>query len=106
MNNNCSSPLEFLEWLTQCIERAGIDIAPGYEDYINLTFAIANDCGEAGRPFFHRITCLSGNYKAEENDKHFSHALKSGRRGNSLGTVYHLAETCGVELKGDGWKAD
>lgn len=47
MNN-----IESLCRLTEVVETAGTDIAPTYAEYVQLAFAIATDCGEAGREFF------------------------------------------------------
>lgn len=41
-----------LHLLAEAVRSAGADIAPTYQEYIQLAFAIANDCGEAGRPDF------------------------------------------------------
>ena len=47
--------IESLRRLTEAVETAGADIAPTYLEYVQLSFAIATDCGEAGREFFHRL---------------------------------------------------
>ena len=41
--------IESLRRLTEAVETAGADIAPTYAEYVQLAFAIATDCGEAGR---------------------------------------------------------
>lgn len=60
-----------------------------------IAFATANDCGEAGRTFFHRICRLSEKYVYEEADKLYDHALKAGNGRNGLGSVFHWAEIAG-----------
>ena len=47
--------IESLCRLCEAVETAGADIAPTYAEYVQLAFAIATDCGEAGREFFHRL---------------------------------------------------
>ena len=49
------NPLSDLERLVAAIEKQGANIAPTYQEYMPIAFAIANDCGKAGRTFFHRI---------------------------------------------------
>ncbi len=44
--------LSSLHLLTEAVRNARADIAPTYQEYIQLAFAIANDCGEAGRKIF------------------------------------------------------
>lgn len=57
--------IESLHRLVEAVETAGADIAPTYIEYVQLAFAIATDCGEAGRDYFHRICRLSAKYQRE-----------------------------------------
>ena len=52
-------PLSSLHLLTEAVRNAGADIAPTYQEYIQLAFAIATDCGEAGRQDFLALCSLS-----------------------------------------------
>ena len=49
-----------LSRLVEAVRSAGVDIAPGYCEYVRLAFAIANDCGEAGREGFIALCSLFG----------------------------------------------
>ena len=91
------NPLSDLERLVAAIEHQGANIAPTYQEYMPIAFATANDCGEAGRTFFHRICRLSEKYVYEEADKLYDHALKAGNGRNGLGSVFHWAEIAGVK---------
>lgn len=93
MNN-----IDILEQLATAVEQAGANLAPTYQEYMPLAFAVANSCGEQGRSLFHRICRMSEKYRQEDADKLYDHALQNGRSGNSLGTVFHLAERAGVRL--------
>ena len=44
--------LSSLHLLTEAVRGAGADIAPTYQEYIQLAFAIATDCGEVGAAGF------------------------------------------------------
>lgn len=88
--------INYLEQLVVAIEQAGANLAPTYQEYMPLAFAVANSCGEAGRSLFHRICRISPKYRQADADKLYGHALQNGRGGNSLGTVFHLAERAGV----------
>lgn len=59
---NMNNPLENLRQLTEAVRMAGADIAPTYIEYVQLAFAIANDCGEAGRNDFLSLCSLSSKY--------------------------------------------
>ncbi len=88
--------IESLCRLTEAVEAAGADIAPTYLEYVQLSFAIATDCGEAGREFFHRLCRVSPKYQREHAERVFSNALHTQRGEVHLGTAFHLAEATGV----------
>ena len=88
--------IQDLERLVAAIEKQGANVAPTYQEYMPLAFAIANDCGEAGRSLFHRICRISEKYVSDEADRLFDHALKGGNGRNGIGSVYHWAETAGA----------
>ena len=67
--------IESLRLLTEAVETAGADIAPTYAEYVQLAFAIATDCGEAGREFFHRLCRISAKYQHDHAERMFSNAL-------------------------------
>lgn len=90
--------IESLRHLTEAVEMAGADIAPTYLEYIQLSFAIATDCGEAGRDFFHRLCRISPKYQRGHAERVFSNALTAQRGEVHLGTVFHLAEAMGVTV--------
>ena len=88
--------LSSLHLLTEAVRDAGADIAPTYQEYIQLAFAIATDCGEVGRQDFLTLCSLSPKYDRRAADKLFSNALRNGRNNVHLGTAFHLAELCNV----------
>ena len=90
--------IESLRRLTEAVETAGADIAPTYTEYVQLAFAIATDCGEAGREFFHRLCRTSAKYQREHAERIFSNALTTRHGEVHLGTAFHLAEMANVKL--------
>jgi hypothetical protein len=80
------------------VESAGVDIAPNFDQYIEVAFGIANSVGEAGRTAFHRLCALCPKYEAEKADKLFTDAIAKGKGGNGLGSVFYLTEQAGVKL--------
>ena len=90
--------IESLRRLTEAVETAGADIAPTYAEYVHLAFAIATDCGEAGREFFHRLCRTSAKYQREHAERIFSNALTTRHGEVHLGTAFHLAEMANVKL--------
>lgn len=90
--------IESLRRLIEAVETAGADIAPTYAEYVQLAFAIATDCGEAGREFFHRLCRTSAKYQREHAERIFSNALTTRHGEVHLGTAFHLAEMANVKL--------
>ena len=90
--------IESLRLITEAVETAGADIAPSYAEYVQLAFAIATDCGEAGREFFHRLCRISAKYQREHAERMFSNALMKQHGEIHLGTAFHLAESTGVKI--------
>lgn len=90
--------IELLQRLVDAVEKSGADIAPTYQEYMSMAFAIANSCGEQGRTYFHRLCRISEKYRPTDADKLYNNALKDGHRKNSLGSVWHLAEQAGVTI--------
>lgn len=93
--------IESLRRLTETVEAAGADIAPTYIEYVQLAFAIATDCGEAGRDFFHRLCRISTKYQRDHADRVFSNALTTKQGKVHLASVFHLAETAGIDLSNE-----
>ena len=91
--------LESLRRLTEAVETAKADIAPTYIEYVHLAFAIATDCGEEGRDFFHRLCRVSAKYQREHAERIFSNALTANHGDMHLGTVFYLAEAAGVTVR-------
>lgn len=78
----------------------GINIAESYDDYLNLSFALADELGESGRSHFHSLASLSAKYSTEQADLQYTTALRrdaSGRRV-TIGTFYHMLKQAGVNL--------
>lgn len=88
--------LSDLHRLTEAVHAAGADIAPTYREYVQLAFAIATDCGEAGRSDFLMLCSLSAKYDVHAANKLFSNALKTNNNSVHIGTAFHLAELCNV----------
>ena len=79
--------IESLQRLVDAVEKTGANIAPTYQEYMPLAFAVANSCGEEGRSYFHRLCRLADKDRQTEAERLYDRALKDGRRQNSLGTV-------------------
>ena len=93
--NNQSSDLDYL---VDVIRSSGIDIAPTYDEYTNLAFAIATDYGEAGRWAFHAICQLSQKYNETNANKMYSGAIASNHGVKHIASAFYLAKQAGVNI--------
>jgi len=87
-----------IETITQRIESSGADIAPNYADWRDLGFALADELGESGRSYYHRLSRFYQDYNSLEADKQFDACLKAHGHGVSIKTFYHLAKSAGVNV--------
>ena len=58
------------------IERQGIDITPGYADWVRIGMSLTK-LGEAGRDLFHRVSRVSPKYNPRDTDAKFTELLRS-----------------------------
>jgi len=87
-----------IETITQRIESSSVDIAPNYADWRDLGFALADELGESGRAYYHRLSRFYQDYNSTEADKQFDACLKAHGNGVSIKTFYHLAKAAGVNV--------
>jgi hypothetical protein len=87
-----------VETIIQQIEANQIDIATAYSDWRNIGFAFADEFGESGRNYFHRISRFYSDYSASECDRQFDNCLKAKGQGVSLKTFFYHAKQAGVQI--------
>lgn len=80
------------------IEVRGIDIAPQYDTWVNIGFALSEGLGEGGRDFFHRLSRLHSDYDYSTTDKQFSNCLNGKGTGVTIASFFHHAALSGVRL--------
>lgn len=88
-----------VENVIQQIEEKSLDIAAAYADWRNIGFAFADTFGEAGRSYFHRISCFYPDYSKVEADRQFDKCLKAHGAGITLKTFFYHAKEAGLKLK-------
>ena len=83
------------------IEAQAIDIAPTYEEWRNVGFALADAFGEGGRDLFQRVSRFYPDYAAAETDKQFTACLQSHGHGVTIATFFALAKNAGVNISAE-----
>jgi len=82
--------------LIQQIESRRIDLTNAYSDWIKIGFAFADQFGEQGREYFHRISQMHSNYSREECDRQYTNCLKSNGSGVGIGTFFQVCKNEGI----------
>lgn len=88
------------EYVKECQMRS-INIAPNYQDYLNLSFALVDGFGESGRAYFHILCSVDEKYDSRHADKQYEIAIKRGKSGIGVGTFYFMLKQAGIEIKSD-----
>jgi len=80
------------------IESSQTDITASYADWRDIGFAFADEFGEGGRDYFHRISRFYPGYSPTGCDKQYDNCLKSTGHGITIKTVFHLAKQAGINI--------
>lgn len=80
------------------IEAAHTDITGSYADWLNLGFALADELGETGRDYFHRISRFYSKYSLTDSNRQYDQCLKAKGHGITIKTLFHLAKQAGIDV--------
>lgn len=98
-NNDVETPaLSDVEVIIQRLESANTDITANYADWRDIGFAFADEFGEAGRDYFHRVSRYYPGYSQHICDKQYDNCLKSSGHGVTIKSFFHLAQQAGISL--------
>jgi hypothetical protein len=108
--DNVDSVSTDTELIISRIESTNTDITSNYTDWRNIGFSLADEFGESGRDYFHRISRFYSGYSMTDCNKQYDHCLKAKGHGITLKTFFHLAKQAGIELKrrleNEGWRTE
>ena len=90
--------LSDVEVIIQRIESAHTDITSDYAHWRDIGFAFADEFGESGRDYFHRVSRFYPEYSQPSCDKQFDNCLKAKGNGVTIKTFFHLAQQAGISL--------
>lgn len=57
---------------------------------MRICFAFANEFGEGGRDFFHKVSKISSKYNQKDCDDQYDKCLKSNGEGITIATFFPL----------------
>lgn len=90
--------LNEIELIITQIESQQLDITSTYANWRDIGFAFADNLGEIGRSYFHRISSFYPDYSKSVCDKQFDNCLKSGGSGVTMKSFFHFAKEAGIVL--------
>jgi hypothetical protein len=79
-----------VELIIMFIERDGIDITATYEDWYKVGAALANQFGENGREYFHRVSRFHPKYSKLQTSAKYHQCMNL--KDISIGTFFHIAK--------------
>lgn len=94
-DNDVQQKIKDLNNLVRRVLSRKIDITKNYSDWLAIGFALANDLGETGRKFFHKISSLYPKYNFKEANNKFTNCLSSNPKSQpryTLKTVFWIAQ--------------
>ena len=87
-----------IELVISRIEASHTDITGSYADWLNIGFALADEFGEGGRDFYHRISKFYSKYSVTDCNKQYDQCLKAQGHGITIKTLFHLAKQAGIDV--------
>ena len=93
-----STEAEKVEAILKQIEGRSFDISEGYMNWFSLGCSLANEFGETGRDYFHRVSQYNNGYNQRETDNQFNRCL-TGRYSFTLATFFEVAKQHGFSWK-------
>ncbi len=94
----CPNPGDDLETIISRLEAVQTDITANYSDWRDIGFAFADELGEAGRDYYHRISRFYSGYSSTDCNKQYDNCLKAKGHGVTLKTFFHLAKQAGINI--------
>ena len=79
-----------IEQMIQRIEAQQRDVTANYHDWFRIGMALANEFGEAGRTFYHRISCYYPRYTYAETNQQYDRCLRYNNYRIGFGTLIYL----------------
>lgn len=88
-----------VEELISQIQSRSVDITDGYDNWLRIGFAFADEFRETGRTYFHAVSQYHLGYDERETDRQYKHCLRSRGRGITIATFFHICKEHGITLK-------
>ena len=84
-------------YVAEQIVSSRIDITGNYQQWRDISFAIADGMGESGRETFHVISQFHNDYDERKTDLQYTRAIHANGSGITRKTFFHYAKQAGLE---------
>jgi hypothetical protein len=90
---------EFDEVINKMVE-ANVSCVEDYRDWRDIGFGLADQFGEAGRPYYHSLSSCSQKYDRSMCDRQYTHCLRGGKNTGkiTIATIYWFAKQAGINI--------
>lgn len=95
-----STDEERIKRAVEDIESSGVDITSDYHNWVRLGYALAK-IGEAGRPYYHRISRFYTGYDPDQTDHQFTSCLSGSDSSHGIEALFGIARDHGITLRAD-----
>lgn len=95
-----------VERIVSMIEQQGADIAPSYDEWVRLGFALVDGCGENGRGYFLRLSSLHAGCTTDAANAQYDKCLRSSNSGITISTFFRLAKQAEISISMPNGKMD
>lgn len=80
-----------VEDLIRKIQSRDIDITVGYDRWLRIGFALADQFDESGLTYYHAVSKYYPGYSEQETDRQYTNCLQSSGHGITIATFIHYA---------------
>lgn len=96
---NDSDILDKVEKVVSMIEHYQIDITLERSVWIKLGYAFANELGENGRDFYHRVCQFYLGYSYNDCDNQYNECISTADGRSGIGTFFYYAKMYNISFK-------
>jgi hypothetical protein len=99
LQNSLTKTQYHVEVILRRIENYQLDLTMNYDDWFHLGCAFADEFGETGRDYFHRVSRFYVDYDPDGTDKQFDECLKGRKSGIKIATFFQKAKDSGINIR-------
>lgn len=87
-----------VEQLINKILESKVDITEGYDNWLKIGFALADEFGESGRNYFHQVSQWHSEYNVAECNRQYTNCIKANGKGVTIASFFGLCKDFDVTL--------